>query len=53
MALRLGFLVESCLVKLSFQVFYRDSHTNPYIFVGTELGTPVLLATDKVPKGSR
>ena len=29
MAISLGFLL-----KLSSQVFYRDSHTNPYIFVG-------------------
>ena len=30
MAIRLDFITE----KLSSQVFYRDSHTNPYVFVG-------------------
>ena len=34
MALRLGFLIENFFVKLCSQVFYRDSYTNPYIFVG-------------------
>ena len=41
MAIRLGFLIE-----IFFHIiFYRDSHTNPYIFVGhthTELGAPVM-----------
>ena len=31
MAIRLGFLIENFFVKLSSQVFYRDSYTNPYI----------------------
>ena len=30
--IRLGFLIENFFVKLYSQV-YRDSHTNPYIFV--------------------
>ena len=34
MAIRLGCLIENLFVKLSSQVFYRDSHTKPYIFVG-------------------
>ena len=34
MAIRFGFLIENSFVKLSSQVFYRDPHTNPYIFVG-------------------
>ena len=34
MARRLGFLIDNLFVKLSSQVFYRDSHTNHYIFVG-------------------
>ena len=46
MAIRLGFVIENFSVNLSSHVFYRYSHTNPYIFVGfpshTELGAPVL-----------
>ena len=34
MAIRLGFVIENFSVNLSCHVFYRDSHTNPYIFVG-------------------
>ena len=39
LTIRLGFLIEKFFID-----FYRDSHTNPYIFVGlthTELGVPV------------
>ena len=32
-AIRLGFLSENFFVKLSFQVYYRDSHTEPCTFV--------------------
>ena len=45
MAIKLGFLIEKFFVKLSFQVFYRDFHTDPYklsAFPHTELGAPVL-----------
>ena len=31
MAIRLLFLIENVKVKLSFQVFYRNSHTDPYM----------------------
>ena len=34
MGIRLGFLCDNFLVKLSSRVFYREYHTNPYIFVG-------------------
>ena len=33
MGIRLGFLCGNFLVKLSSQVFNREYHTNPYIFV--------------------
>ena len=36
MSIRLGFLIKNFFVQLSSQVFYRDSHTNPYIFVGDQ-----------------
>ena len=41
MAIRLGLLIEIFLIQLSSSAFYRDCHTNPYIFVShahTELG---------------
>ena len=44
MAIRLRFLIGNFLVKL-FSKVYRDSHTNPYIFVAfllTELRAPVI-----------
>ena len=34
MEIRLDFLIENYFVKLSSQLFYRDSHINPYLFVG-------------------
>ena len=34
MATRLCFLIENVVVKLSFQVFYQDTHTDPYTSVG-------------------
>ena len=34
MAIKLGSLIENFSFKLSSQVVYRDTHTNPYIFVG-------------------
>ena len=34
MAIRSGFLIEICFVKLSSQAVYRDCHTNLYNFVG-------------------
>ena len=30
MAIRLSFLIEIFSVKLFFEVFYRDSHTDPF-----------------------
>ena len=45
-AITLSFLIENCFVKKSSQVFYRDSHTNPYFllaFLHTELGAPVIV----------
>ena len=49
MAISLGFLIEIFFHIIIFLGFYynRDSHTNPYIFVGhahTELGMPVDLS---------
>ena len=37
MAIRLGFLIENFFIKLSSQVVYWYSYTNPYIFVGFSL----------------
>ena len=45
LAIRLGFLIEKVFIYLSSEAFYRDSQTNPYIFVGhahIELGAPVV-----------
>ena len=54
MAIRLGFVIENFSVNLSSHVFYRDSHTNPYIllaFPHTELGAPVLGANGQLRIG--
>ena len=45
MAIRLGFLMEKFFVKLSCQVVYQDSHTNPYIFVGFPCAATYFAAT--------
>ena len=47
MAIRFAFLIENFFDKLSSQVFYRNSHTNPLFllaFPHTELGEPVARA---------
>ena len=41
MAIRLGFLTENFFLKLSSQVFYRDTHINPYILLAFPHTGPV------------